>query len=153
MGRIGKMIRVYSDKNGAAPNLEQISAETGMSESKVEQILSSEKHVVSLDSPQGEDNDTPLMDLLKDKNTPGPEELVSKKLINSQIDKALCKLSPQEQNVLINRFGLQDGTPKKLQEIANMLNLSRERVRQLELRAKRKLRCNVELAAMNGSFD
>ncbi len=153
LGRIGKVVRAYTQKNGEAPDFEQISAQTGMSKFKVEQILTSEKQLVSLDTPFGDDNSHSLMDVLKDKRTPEPEDLVARKCLNKQIVLALEKLTLQEQDVLNNRFGLVTGYPKTLKEIAQMMNISRERVRQVEIKARKKLRNNRDLAAMKGILD
>lgn len=98
------------------------------------------RQIVSLDMPVGEDSDTPLADFIPDDDAQTPEDSAIFILLKEQLDEALSALKPREKEVLILRFGLQDGRDRTLEEVGKILSVTRERIRQIEAKALRKLR-------------
>jgi RNA polymerase primary sigma factor len=95
---------------------------------------------VSLESPMGEEEDSHLGDFIEDRNALPPADAASRQLLKEQIDSVLSSLSPREQRVLQLRFGLEDGRSRTLEEVGKEFNVTRERIRQIEAKALRKLR-------------
>jgi len=95
---------------------------------------------VSLESPVGDDGDAHLGDFIQDTNSAAPVDTASKQLLKEQIGETLSELTPREQRVLVLRFGLADGRPRTLGEVGVEFNVTRERIRQIEAKALRKLR-------------
>jgi RNA polymerase primary sigma factor len=95
---------------------------------------------ISLESPIGEEGDTHLVDIIEDKNALAPPEVASYQLLKDQIDDVLSTLTPRERKILQLRFGLEDGRSRTLEEVGKEFNVTRERIRQIEAKALRKLR-------------
>lgn len=146
INRVRKVVRTLAIEFGRKPSIDEIANASGLEMSKLTQVLAAEKHLVSLDAPVGEDSDTPFSHFIEDDKSPPPDEFAGKRLLSLNIEQALSKLNRFEQDVIRLRFGLQTGVPLTLQECGQILSLSRERVRQLEARAIRKLRENSKLA-------
>ncbi len=127
-------------KNGRDPTAEEIAAELGMTVSKVREILRVAQEPVSLETPIGEEEDSHLGDFIPDDEAPAPADAASILLLKEQLDEVLQTLTPREAKVLSMRFGLEGGHPHTLEEVGKYFNVTRERIRQIEAKALRKLR-------------
>ena len=125
---------------GHDPSPEEIAAEMGMSVDKVRDVLKIAQEPVSLEVPIGEEDDSHLGDFIQDENASDPSDAVSANLLREQIEQVLRTLTPREEKVLVLRYGLLDGTPRTLEEVGKEFNVTRERVRQIEAKALRKLK-------------
>ena len=140
---IKKLIRVSRQllqEYGREPSPEEISKEMGISESKVREIIKIAQEPVSLETPIGEEEDSHLGDFLADEETPAPAEAASFALMKEQLLDVLDTLTPREEKVLRLRFGLDDGHQRTLEEVGREFKVTRERIRQIEAKALRKLR-------------
>ena len=140
---INKVIRVSRQllqKLGHDPSAEEISAEMGMSVQKVREILKIAQEPVSLETPIGEEEDSHLGDFIPDDDALEPAEAASFTLLREQIWDVLNSLTPREEKVLRLRFGLDDGRTRTLEEVGQEFDVTRERIRQIEAKALRKLR-------------
>ena len=127
-------------KNGRDPTAEEIAAELGMTVGKVREILRVAQEPVSLETPIGEEEDSHLGDFIPDDDAPAPADAASILLLKEQLDEVLQTLTPREARVLSMRFGLEGGHPHTLEEVGKYFNVTRERIRQIEAKALRKLR-------------
>ena len=107
---------------------------------KVREIMRVAQEPVSLETPIGEEEDSHLGDFLPDEDAPVPAEAASQTLLKEQLAEVLKTLTPREEKVLRLRFGLEDGRPRTLEEVGKEFNVTRERIRQIEAKALRKLR-------------
>ena len=133
---INKLIREL----GREPTPEEISEEMGMPVDRVREILKISQEPVSLETPIGEEEDSHLGDFIQDDNVPVPAEAASFTLLREQLVEVLGTLTEREQKVLRLRFGLDDGRARTLEEVGKEFNVTRERIRQIEAKALRKLR-------------
>ncbi len=140
INRITKASKKLFQELGREPTPEEIAKNVGMSPEKVRKVLKSAQEPISLETPIGDDDDTHLKDFIEDKSISSPEESISRKLLKEQIEKVMSTLSEKEREVLMYRFGLVDGTEYTLEQVGKMFNLTRERIRQIESKAIRKLR-------------
>ena len=125
---------------GREPTTEEVAQELHMEVSKVEEIMKIAPEPVSLETPVGEEEDSHLGDFLPDSDASQPPEEASHTLLHEQLEDVLATLTPREQQVLRMRFGLQDGKPHTLEEVGKEFDVTRERIRQIESKALRKLR-------------
>ncbi len=140
---INKVKKVQSQllhKNGQEPSVEDLAAELDMSQDKVREILKVAQEPISLESPIGEEEDSHLGDFIPDYDAPVPEEAATHTLLKEQLNEVLATLTPREAKVLSLRFGIEDGRPRTLEEVGKEFNVTRERIRQIEAKALRKLR-------------
>lgn len=140
---INKLIRVSRQllqELGREPTPEEISEEMGMPVDRVSEILKISQEPVSLETPIGEEEDSHLGDFIQDDNVPVPAEAASFTLLREQLVEVLGTLTEREQKVLRLRFGLDDGRARTLEEVGKEFNVTRERIRQIEAKALRKLR-------------
>ena len=140
---INKLIRVSRQllqQYGREPTPEEIAKEMGISESKVREIIKIAQEPVSLETPIGEEEDSHLGDFIPDDDAPAPAEAASFALMKEQLLDVLDTLTPREEKVLRLRFGLDDGRQRTLEEVGKEFNVTRERVRQIEAKALRKIR-------------
>ena len=140
---INKLIRVSRQllqELGREPSPEEIAAEMGITVERVHEILKISQEPVSLETPIGEEEDSHLGDFLPDENVPVPAEAATFTLLKEQLGEVLSTLTEREQKVLILRFGLEDGRARTLEEVGKEFNVTRERIRQIEAKALRKLR-------------
>ena len=140
---INKVKKVSSQllhKNGHEPTSEEIAREIDMPVEKVSEIMRVSQEPVSLETPIGEEEDSHLGDFIPDDDAPAPAEAASYTLLKEQISKVLSTLTPREEKVLRLRFGLEDGRQRTLEEVGKEFNVTRERIRQIEAKALRKLR-------------
>ena len=140
---INKLIRVSRSivqETGREPAPEEIARATGIPVDKVRGILKIAQEPISLQTPIGEDGDTHFGDFIEDKRAVSPANATAYSMLKEQIGDVLVTLSDRERQVLLLRFGLQDGSPRTLEEVGQIFNVTRERVRQIEAKALRKLR-------------
>jgi len=140
---INKLIRVSRQllqEYGREPTPEEIAEAMGITVDRVHEILKISQEPVSLETPIGEEEDSHLGDFLPDENVPVPAEAATFTLLKEQLHEVLDTLTEREQRVLILRFGLEDGKARTLEEVGKEFNVTRERIRQIEAKALRKLR-------------
>ena len=140
---INKLIRVSRQllqELGREPTPEEIADEIGMSVERVREILKISQEPVSLETPIGEEEDSHLGDFIQDDNVPVPADAAAFTLLKEQLVEVLGTLTEREQKVLRLRFGLDDGRARTLEEVGKEFNVTRERIRQIEAKALRKLR-------------
>ena len=140
---INKLIRVSRQllqELGREPTPQEIAAQMDMPVDRVREILKISQEPVSLETPIGEEEDSHLGDFIQDDNVPVPAEAAAFTLLKEQLDEVLSTLTDREQKVLKLRFGLDDGRARTLEEVGKEFNVTRERIRQIEAKALRKLR-------------
>ena len=140
---INKLIRVSRQllqELGREPTPEEIAKEMDMPVERVREILKISQEPVSLETPIGEEEDSHLGDFIQDDNVPVPADAAAFTLLKEQLEEVLGTLTEREQKVLTLRFGLEDGRARTLEEVGNEFNVTRERIRQIESKALRKLR-------------
>ncbi len=140
---INKVKKVSSQllhKNGHEPVAEEIAEELDMPVDKVREIMRVAQEPVSLETPIGEEEDSHLGDFIPDDEAPAPADAASHTLLKEQLGEVLSTLTPREEKVLRLRFGLEDGRPRTLEEVGKEFDVTRERIRQIEAKALRKLR-------------
>ena len=140
---INKLIRVSRQllqELGREPSPEEIAEEMNLPVERVREILKISQEPVSLETPIGEEEDSHLGDFIKDDNVPVPADAAAFTLLKEQLEEVLGTLTEREQKVLILRFGLEDGRARTLEEVGKEFNVTRERIRQIEAKALRKLR-------------
>ena len=125
---------------GREPSEQELAEAMGLPVEKIREILKVSADPISLDTPIGEEDDSHLGDFIKDESIVGPEEAAAYAVLQDQISKLLDTLTEREQRVLILRFGLKDGRTRTLEEVGKEFNVTRERIRQIEAKALRKLR-------------
>lgn len=140
---INKLIRVNRQllqEYGRDPRPDEIAKEMGITEEKVREIIKIAQEPVSLETPIGEEEDSHLGDFIPDDDAPAPAEVVAGTLLKEQLIDVLDTLTPREEKVLRLRFGLDDGKARTLEEVGREFAVTRERIRQIEAKALRKLR-------------
>ena len=140
---INKLIRVSRQllqKYGREPTAEEIAVEMEVSTERVREIMKIAQEPVSLETPIGEEEDSHLGDFIEDHDAPAPADAASFMLLKEQLDEVLGTLTDREKKVLMLRFGLDDGKARTLEEVGKSFNVTRERIRQIEAKALRKLR-------------
>ncbi len=140
---INKLIRVsrqLTQELGREPSPEEIAQEMGQTVERVREILKISQEPVSLETPIGEEEDSHLGDFIQDDNVPVPADAAAFTLLKEQLGEVLCTLTDREQKVLRLRFGLDDGRARTLEEVGKEFKVTRERIRQIEAKALRKLR-------------
>ncbi len=140
---INKVKKVSSQllhKNGHEPTAEEIAEELAMPVDKVREIMRVAQEPVSLETPIGEEEDSHLGDFIPDDDAPAPADAASHTLLKEQLEEVLASLTDREAKVLRLRFGLEDGRPRTLEEVGKEFDVTRERIRQIEAKALRKLR-------------
>ncbi len=140
---INKLLRIsrrLAQEYGREPTAKEIGKEMEIPSEKVGEIVKVSQLTISLESPMGEEEDSHLGDFIEDRSALPPADAASKQLLKEQIDAVLSTLSPREQRVLQLRFGLEDGRSRTLEEVGKEFNVTRERIRQIEAKALRKLR-------------
>ncbi|MFC1623885.1 RNA polymerase sigma factor RpoD [Candidatus Omnitrophota bacterium] len=140
---INKLIRVSRilvQENGREPTAEEIASEMRMAVEKVRSILKIAQEPISLQTPIGDEGDTSFGDFIEDKKAVSPANATAYTMLKEEMDKILDTLTEREKRVLRLRFGIGDGYPRTLEEVGSIFNVTRERVRQIEAKALRKLR-------------
>lgn len=140
INRKTRATRVLLQKLGREPTMDEIAEEMGVTLEKVLEIQRIALDPVSLETPIGEEDDTHLGDFIEDENAVSPTTIVSNSLLKEKLIMVLSSLTPREEKVIRLRYGLDDGKPKTLEEVGKEFNVTRERIRQIEAKALRKLR-------------
>jgi len=140
---INKLLRTSRhllQQNGREPTAEEIANEMEIPVEKVLEIQKISQDPVSLETPIGEENDSHLGDFIKDEDSPSPQDAASYTMLKEELEEVMQTLTPREAKVLRLRFGLDDGKTRTLEEVGKQFNVTRERIRQIEAKALRKLR-------------
>jgi RNA polymerase primary sigma factor len=146
MNRVTRTSRELTVQLGREPTAEEIAAtlsadpKTAITAERVEEVRRYGRSPISLETPIGEEGDTELGQLIEDVNAVSPDEAVADQMLKEQVEKVLDSLEGREERVLRLRFGLDDGRPRTLEEVGSEFGLTRERIRQIEAHALRKLR-------------
>ncbi len=140
INRYGRTVRQLTQKLSRDPTLEEIAEAMGISENKVVEIQKSALDPVSLETPIGEEEDSKMSDFIEDESAKSPMEVASQKLLHEQLLAVIETLTPREQQVIRERYGLIDGKAKTLEEVGKEFSVTRERIRQIEAKALRKLK-------------
>ena len=153
---INKLVRISRQllqELGRDPHPEEVAKEMGLSTLRVREIMKIAQEPVSLETPIGEEEDSHLGDFIEDEAALDPADAASVMLLKEQITEVLQTLAPREAEVLRLRFGLEDGRSRTLEEVGQSFGVTRERIRQIEAKALRKLRHPVRLRKLQGNFD
>jgi len=154
INKLLRTMRQLVQELGREPSYEEIGSSLSMSPERVEEVMALFfREPISLDMPIGEDADSRLGDLVEDHASLAPTEATSQQLLKEQIDKVLGELTEREKRVLQLRFGLKDGHARTLEEVGREFNVTRERIRQIEGKALRKLRHPIRSRKLKGYLD
>jgi len=140
INRLVRVQRQLLQELGRDPLPEEIAEEMGIGVERVREIMKIAQEPVSLETPIGEEEDSHLGDFIEDQEAPSPVEAASFALLREQLEEVLETLTPREKRVLRLRFGLEDGRARTLEEVGQTFGVTRERIRQIEAKALRKLR-------------
>ena len=138
--KVSRTARTLLQELGREPTTDEIAERLGITADKVRDIMKIAQDPVSLETPIGEEEDSHLGDFVEDMDSPAPSESASYSLLREQLCNILRTLTPREEQVIKLRFGLEDGRPRTLEEVGKQFNITRERIRQIEAKALRKLR-------------
>ena len=138
--KVSRVSRQLLQENGREPTAEEIGERISMSAEKVREIMKIAQDPVSLETPIGEEEDSHLGDFIPDDDTPSPAEATSTNILREELERQLHTLTPREEHVIKLRFGLYDGRNRTLEEVGKEFDITRERIRQIEAKALRKLR-------------
>lgn len=140
INKLNRVERQLVQELGREPDTKELAAKMGMSEEKIREIQKISQDPVSIDKPVGEEEDSHLVDFIASDETASPDEIVARDLLKEELSKVLNELSEREAKVLRRRFGLDDGRQRTLEEVGREFGVTRERIRQIEAKAIRKLR-------------
>ena len=140
INKTGRVVRQLMQTLGREPTPAEIAEEMGVPEEKVIEIQKIAQDPVSLETPIGEEDDSHLGDFIEDNSAASPAEKAESRMLREQLLQVLDTLTPRENEVLLMRYGLRDGRPKTIEEVGKEFNVTRERIRQIEAKALRKLR-------------
>ncbi|HJC46285.1 MAG TPA: sigma-70 family RNA polymerase sigma factor, partial [Candidatus Faecalibacterium faecigallinarum] len=140
-------------QNGHEPTAEELAKAMDMTVERVREIQRMAQEPASLESPVGEEEDSSLGDFVADENAEAPGKAADRAMVAQQINLALKSLTPREERVIRLRFGLDDGRPRTLEEVGRDFGVTRERVRQIEAKAIRKLHSRKCLTLLNGLIE
>ena len=138
--KVSRYSRQLLQEYGREPTAEEVGEKLGMSADKVREIMKIAQDPVSLETPIGEEEDSHLGDFIPDDDTPSPAEATSTNILREELERQLHTLTPREEHVIKLRFGLYDGRTRTLEEVGKEFDITRERIRQIEAKALRKLR-------------
>ena len=138
--KVSRTARQLLQEFGREPNTDEIAEALNMTPEKVREIMKIAQDPVSLETPIGEEEDSHLGDFVEDNDSPAPSDSASYSLLREQLCNILHTLTPREEQVIKLRFGLEDGRPRTLEEVGKKFEITRERIRQIEAKALRKLR-------------
>ena len=151
--KVSRYTRQMLQELGREPTADEIGEKIGMSADKVREILKIAQDPVSLETPIGEEEDSHLGDFIPDDETPAPAEAASATILREVIERELHTLTPREEHVIKLRFGLYDGRSRTLEEVGKEFDITRERIRQIEAKALRKLRHPSRARHLKGFID
>lgn len=138
--KVTKVSRQMLQEKGREVSVAEVAKEMNMNPDKVREIMKIAQDPISLETPVGEEEDSHIGDFIEDQESPAPAEAASYELLREQLNEVLHTLTPREEQVLRLRFGLEDGRQRTLEEVGQQFNITRERIRQIEAKALRKLR-------------
>ena len=151
--KVSRYSRQLLQEYGREATAEEIGEKMGMSAEKVREIMKIAQDPVSLETPIGEEEDSHLGDFIQDEDTPAPADAASQTILREVIERELHTLTPREEHVIKLRFGLYDGRTRTLEEVGQEFNITRERIRQIEAKALRKLRHPSRARHLRGFLD
>ena len=151
--KVSRYSRQLLQEFGREATAEEIGEKMGMSAEKVREIMKIAQDPVSLETPIGEEEDSHLGDFIQDEDTPAPADAASQTILREVIERELHTLTPREEHVIKLRFGLYDGRTHTLEEVGQEFNITRERIRQIEAKALRKLRHPSRARHLKGFLD
>lgn len=140
VNRVSKAMRELVQERGDEPSAEDLAARVNMPPEKVKAILKITKEPISLETPIGEEEDSQLRDFIEDRETPSPMDVAINDDLRERIEKLLCTLSSKEAEIIRKRFGIGEDAPHTLEELGREFGVTRERIRQIEMKAMRKLK-------------
>ena len=140
INKLARIQRQLTLELNREPSEEELAKKMGMSVDKIREIYKISQEPVSLETPIGEEDDSHLGDFIKDENNMSPEEYATNEMLKDEISEVLLTLTEREEKVIRLRFGLEDGKSRTLEEVGQMFGVTRERIRQIEAKALRKLR-------------
>jgi RNA polymerase primary sigma factor len=153
---INKLMRIQKQlvqEFGREPTPEEVAEEMNLPVDRVRAVLKMAQQPISLQSPVGDSEDTHFGDFIEDKSAENPAEMTSFSMLKERLQDVLKTLSDREQEVLALRFGLADGYPRTLEEVGKRFNVTRERIRQIEAKALRKMRHPTRIKKLDGFLD
>ena len=153
INKLNKVARAYVQSTGKEPKPEEIAKKMSLSIEKVRSVLKISQHPISLETPIGEEKDSHLGDFIEDKEAISPASAAVNVLLKEQIEKVLHTLKEREAEVLRLRFGIGDGVQHTLEEVGKIFKVTRERVRQIEAKALKKLRHPARSKNLKGFLD
>ncbi|MFH1305051.1 MAG: RNA polymerase sigma factor RpoD [Candidatus Omnitrophota bacterium] len=153
INKLVRVSRVLVQKNGREPSPEEISSVMKLPVEKVRGIIKIAQHPISLETPIGDEGDTNFGDFIEDKSAVSPANATAYSMLKEQMDEVLETLTEREQKVLTLRFGIGDGYPRTLEEVGKIFNVTRERVRQIEAKALKKLRHPIRAKKLKNFLD
>lgn len=140
INKLTRVTRQLTQKLGREPSVEEIAKEMNITEDKVREIMKISQDTVSLDTPVGEEEDSNLGTFIQDENAISPQESAAQVMLKEQLLEVLNTLTPREQKVIMLRYGIEDGHSRTLEDVGKEFNVTRERIRQIEAKALKKLR-------------
>jgi RNA polymerase primary sigma factor len=153
INRLSRLSRRMEQDLGREPLEEEIGLEMDLGVERVREIKKAAQEPVSLEIPVGAEDDSRLSDFVPDDSNPGPADVASRMMLREQVDSVLFSLTARERDVLVLRFGLEDGRQRTLEEVGKKFGVTRERVRQIEAKALRKLRHPSRSRTLKDYFD
>jgi RNA polymerase primary sigma factor len=153
LNRVMQAQKQLTQELGHAPTAEDVAKEVKMSLDRVQAIMKMAQQPISLQNPVGDGEDSSFGDFIEDKNAENPYDMTAFSLLRDKISAILDSLTKREREVLMFRFGLKDGYSRTLEEVGQMFNVTRERIRQIEAKALRKMRHPTRIRQLHGFFD
>jgi RNA polymerase primary sigma factor len=140
IAKINRMQRTLMQENGRDPTIEELAAAVELTPERIREVMRAALEPVSLEAPLGDDEESSRGDLVEDSTVTGPAEAATRNLLRASLQDLLSVLADREREILELRFGLRDGPERTLDEVSKVLGITRERVRQIEAKALRRLR-------------
>jgi RNA polymerase primary sigma factor len=153
---INKLVRVQKQllqDFGREPTPEEVASEVNLPVDRVREVFKMSQQPISLQASVGDSDDTTFGDFIEDKSAENPSEMAAYSLLRQRLQEVVHTLSEREQKVIHLRFGILDGCPRTLEEVGSMFNVTRERIRQIEAKALRKMRHPTRLQKLEGFLD
>ncbi len=147
INKVNKITREFVQELGTEPTTEEIAKRLKIPLEKVKNILKISKEPISIETPIGDEDDTMLKDFIEDKSSLSPLDMVIREDLRTLIDNTLCKLSPKEELVIRKRFGIGEEPPQTLEDVGQAFDVTRERIRQIQVKAIRKLKTSLRKQA------
>ncbi len=145
-----RAMRILTQENGREPSVKELAEFLEIEENKVREIMEVERDPSSLEMPVGEEEESSLGDFIEDEKSLKPEEITERRMLQQDIDKVLANLSPKEATIIELRYGLHGNKPCTLEELGKIFGVTRERIRQIESAALRKMRTPARGKVLRG---